>query len=114
MSKTSTQKKPVPEDWHPADIVAALHKTGQSLRQLALEHGYKSGGTLSAAMIKPYPKAEAIIAKAIGVKPEQIWPSRYGDGGKRPYRGWAARCMHRARQHSESEPARNAEVSEEV
>lgn len=114
MTKNGSVKKPARDDWHPADIVAALHKKGVSLRQLALDHGYVSGSTLSGAMVRPYPKAEAIIAKAIGVKPEDIWPSRYGEGGRRPYRGWAARCMYRARQHSTPPDDGNAEAGEAV
>ena len=63
-------------DWHRADIVAALHKAGWSLRKLSEEVGL-SAGTLKSALDRPYPKAEAIIATAIGVDPKSIWPSRY-------------------------------------
>lgn len=114
MNKVTARKKPVIEDWHPADIVAELHKRGMSLRQLSLDAGYKSGTALSHALVKPYPKAEAIIAAALDMKPETLWPSRYGEAGRRPYRGWSARCMFMARQHNKPAPAGNAEVSDEV
>ncbi len=64
------------EDWHPADIVAALRKCGWSLRALSLHHNL-GAGTLKNAMHKPYPKAEKQIANAIGVSAWEIWPSRY-------------------------------------
>jgi Ner family transcriptional regulator len=64
-------------DWHRADIIAALHKKGWSLRQLAIRHGYKTPSALGNALECSYPKAEKIIAAAIGVPPEIIWPSRF-------------------------------------
>lgn len=75
---TSTGKKNAaqPEDWHRADIVAALHKRGWSLRRLSQEAGL-SAGALNNALDRPWPKAERIIAAAIGVTPETIWPERY-------------------------------------
>lgn len=69
--------KKTAKDWHRADIVAALHKAGYSLRRLSLENGYSSATTLSNALDKPYLKAERIIADAIGVSPKVIWPQRY-------------------------------------
>lgn len=75
MSALNAQKKPA-EDWHRADIVAAVKKQGWSLRRLSKGAGL-SEGTLKSALDRPYPKAERIIAAAIGVQPEAIWPSRY-------------------------------------
>lgn len=71
-AKKSTQ----PTDWHRADIVAALHKKGWSLRALSL-HNNLAPSTVKEALNRPYPKAERIIAAAIGVAPEVIWPERY-------------------------------------
>lgn len=65
------------QDWHRADIVAELRKAGWSLRRLALHHGYSSANTLTVAMARPWPKGQRLIAEAIGVPPETIWPSRY-------------------------------------
>lgn len=68
-------------DWHPADIVAALSKRGTSLRKLSSDRGY-AAGSLRKALRHPWPKAEAMIAEALGVHPAVLWPSRYGtDGG---------------------------------
>lgn len=79
MSLIIDQKKYQPDenqDWHAADIIAALKKTGWSLRGLSIHHGY-SGWTLKNAIGRPYPKAEKFIGQAIGIDPWEIWPSRY-------------------------------------
>ncbi len=75
MSVDKSQKKAA-QDWHRADVVAALHKKGWSLRELSRQSGL-SAGTLKSALDKPYPKAEGIIAKALGIDPRVIWPNRY-------------------------------------
>lgn len=70
-------KKPDPQDWHKEDIKAAVRKLGTSFKGLAIANGYRSVDAVNQALFRPYPKAERIIAKAIGIKPEIIWPSRY-------------------------------------
>jgi len=65
------------QDWHRADIVAALRKSGWSLRQLARHHGYASPTTLTHALDRPWPKGERLIAEALDRDPAEIWPSRY-------------------------------------
>lgn len=81
MTNNKAPKKPIGKDWHPADLVAALHKRGVSFAQLAFANGYKSRACLTHALRKPYPTAEAIIARELGLRPEQIWPSRYNTDG---------------------------------
>ena len=76
MSVVAQQKNSAHADWHRADVVAALHKAGWSLRELSRQSGL-SAGTLKSALDRPYRKAEGIIAHAIGMKPEAIWPQRY-------------------------------------
>lgn len=76
MSVSTAQKKPAVADWHRADVVAALHKAGWSLRNLSRQSGL-SDGTLKSALDRPYPKAERIIAAALGIAPQTIWPERY-------------------------------------
>ena len=83
-------------DWDPADIVAALRKAGWSLRRLSFAHGYRSNA-LKHALRRPYPRAEAIIAEALGLTPWAIWPSRYAgrDGAAaEPSQGSASACTH--------------------
>ncbi len=75
-------KKPATKnkDWHRADIIAALHKTGMSLQKLSREHGYYRT-TLHIALQRPYPKCERIIAAHLSILPQVIWPSRYNENG---------------------------------
>lgn len=83
MPNASSPKKPAPQDWHRADVKAALDKAGWSLRQLGIHYGYsQKSSPLGEVFRKPWPKVERIIAAAIGVKPHEIWPSRYDSTGK--------------------------------
>ena len=77
------QKNAAPKNWHRADIVAALKKKGWSRRALSMEAGL-SPNTLRSALAAPYLKGERIIAAAIGVKPEEIWPERYAARNLKP------------------------------
>jgi Ner family transcriptional regulator len=63
-------------DMHRIDIVAALHKKGMTVKELSIKAGL-APTTLSNALNRPWPKGEGIIADALGVKPSDIWPSRY-------------------------------------
>ena len=63
-------------DWHSADIIAALKKHGTSLSAVSRKSELASS-TLANALIRHWPKGERLIAEALGVAPEQIWPSRY-------------------------------------
>lgn len=67
-------------DWHPAYVVAALRERGLTLRRLSLDSGY-AAQTLQQVLRRPWPKAERIVAAAIGVSPYVIWPSRYNPDG---------------------------------
>lgn len=62
-----TAKKASREDWHPADIKAALEKKGWTLRALAQRHGLSSSSPLSHTFLRSYPLNEKRIADAIGV-----------------------------------------------
>ncbi|EAA9357481.1 helix-turn-helix domain-containing protein [Salmonella enterica subsp. enterica serovar Enteritidis] len=64
------------QDWHSADIIAGLRKRGTSLAALSRKSGLASS-TLANALIRHWPKGERLIAEALGIAPEQIWPSRY-------------------------------------
>ncbi|EAA9217852.1 transcriptional regulator [Salmonella enterica] len=63
-------------DWHSADIIAALKKQGTSLSAVSRQAGL-AFSTLANALTRRWPKGERLIADALGVSPEQIWPSRY-------------------------------------
>ncbi|HBX7667520.1 TPA: transcriptional regulator [Klebsiella pneumoniae] len=64
------------QDWQPADIIAALKKRGTSLTAVSRNAGLASS-TLNNALNRRWPKGERLIAEALGIAPEQIWPSRY-------------------------------------
>jgi Ner family transcriptional regulator len=66
------------QDWHPADVLAALKKRGKTLAGISIAHGYHATAA-GKALKHRWPAMEAVIAAAIGVKPEEIWPSRYVD-----------------------------------
>ena len=63
-------------DWHSADIIAALRKKGTTLAAVSRQAGLSSS-TLANTLIRPWPKGERLIAEALGVDPAEIWPSRY-------------------------------------
>lgn len=79
-------KKTSHEDWHPADILAAVRKAGWTFAALAEHHGLERS-TLTHALARSYPKAEKRIAEAIGVAPQDIWPSRWNRDGTQKPRG---------------------------
>ncbi len=64
------------DGWQNANIVAALKLKGFTQRSLSIRHKL-SPSAVSVALQKPWPKVEAIIAKAIEVPAHHIWPSRY-------------------------------------
>ncbi|WP_170870470.1 helix-turn-helix transcriptional regulator [Pantoea sp. 1.19] len=68
--------KAIRADWHRADIIAALRKQGTTMAELSRRSGLASS-TLSNTLSRPWPKGERIIALALHVSPEEIWPSRY-------------------------------------
>lgn len=81
MPTAESPKKPAVKDWHPRDIKSELDKANWSLRQLGFHHGYTGDSSLSEVFRRPWPRAEEIIAAAIGRKPEELWPSRYDTEG---------------------------------
>jgi Ner family transcriptional regulator len=63
-------------DWHPADVQAALKKRGFSLAGLSAANGYHATAA-GKALKRSWPALEVLIAAAIGIPPQEIWPSRY-------------------------------------
>jgi len=68
-------------DWHPADVLAALKKRGNSLAGISVANGYHPTAA-GKALKRRWPALEALIAEAIGVPAQEIWPSRYGADGQ--------------------------------
>lgn len=71
---------PIKHGWHRADIVAAIHKKGTSLRRLALERGLAES-TLRAALQKPRRPSNRIIAAVIGKPIHELWPQWFDASG---------------------------------
>jgi Ner family transcriptional regulator len=85
MTSLNTSKKPARKDWHKAKVKAALEEAGWTCRALAKAHD-KCHSYFSETLQRPNPRAQAIMAKVIGEKPQAIWPSRYDTDGQ-PKRG---------------------------
>ncbi len=83
------------EDWHPADIKAALAKKGFSLSRLARENDYAETSP-SNVFRQPWAAMEKIMANIIGLPPQEIWPSRYTKNGS-PYRTVRVSRVNRGR-----------------
>lgn len=99
MKVTPNLEKTSPGDWHPAEVVAALRMKGWSFRQLSIINGYHTN-SLTGVLRRTWPKGEAIVAEAIGVEPQRIWPSRYGPDGK------PNRCGNRVLRPANAKPSR--------
>ncbi|HDS2775050.1 helix-turn-helix domain-containing protein [Enterobacter sp. SECR18-0236] len=64
------------ENWHRADILAAIKKRGGTLAQLSRDSGLHER-TLYNVLERHWPKGEKIISDFIGVPVSTIWPERY-------------------------------------
>ncbi|HYW03286.1 MAG TPA: helix-turn-helix domain-containing protein [Gammaproteobacteria bacterium] len=84
MDDTQYPAREIPRDItvRRAWIKFQLEIRGYSLAMLAREHGV-SRQQPQAALYKPYPKWERIIAETLGLKPADLWPERYAPGARR-------------------------------
>lgn len=81
-------KKPrTGQGWHREDIKAELRKRYGTLKAFAEGYGLDESNT-RAALNRPYPKFEALIARALGTTPQAIWPERYTDEVMNNHRHW--------------------------
>ncbi|WP_338412498.1 helix-turn-helix domain-containing protein [Psychrobacter raelei] len=64
------------KDWDRNDVVYALRKAGTNMAALSKKH-YDNRSTLNNVFRGHYPRGEQIVAKALGLEPKDIWPSRY-------------------------------------
>lgn len=64
------------ENWHRADILAAIKKRGGTLAQLSRDNGLHER-TLYNVLERHWPKGEKIVSDFIGVPVSAIWPERY-------------------------------------
>jgi Ner family transcriptional regulator len=68
-------------DWHRADIKAALEKKGYTFARIAREYGYVDNSP-NAVLWRSWSHIERIVGTILGVRPADIWPSRYDRRGK--------------------------------
>ena len=85
----STHKNQPRSDWHPADIKAALAKKKYTFARIAREYGYVDNSP-NMVLHKAWSQIEEIVARIIGCKAADIWPSRYDRRG-RPLKSRTAR-----------------------
>jgi Ner family transcriptional regulator len=65
------------------DIMAIIKRRFGTLKAFAEQKTTLSASEVSAALAAPYPKAETIIAKALGMPVQTLWPDRYWPNGRR-------------------------------
>ncbi len=94
-------------DWHPEDIKAAIRKSGTTVTALSVAAGF-SRAAVGVALRYPIPTVQAVIAQHLGLKPQQIWPSRYDARGL-PKKGLVALVR---RERSASAPSPHRQKSE--
>lgn len=76
------------DDWHKEDIKAAVRKTGATLQSLSIAAGYHpSAGNQT--LIRQWPNMQAVIARHLGLRPQDIWPSRYLPSGAPKPGAWS-------------------------
>ncbi len=68
-------------DWHREQVKAAIRMKGITLTELATNHGYEASAVRK-TLSRPWPVVEKIIADLLGMRPQDIWPSRYHADGK--------------------------------
>ena len=88
--------KNTPADWLWDEVLAALHSEGLTLRRLAALHQVDVQA-ISCVQFRPSPLSQTRIAEALGVAPQQIWPTRYeADGTPRSRKEGHGRWMGKA------------------
>ncbi|WP_417783338.1 helix-turn-helix domain-containing protein [Terasakiella pusilla] len=73
---------PPVQNMHPEDVKAAVRKKFGSLAALARQNGV-SDSVVRAALIRPQPTGNRIIAKCLELSVHQLWPEWYGSDGQR-------------------------------
>jgi len=70
------------QDWHPADIHAALKKRGVHLDKVGPSIGLHRSAGHKALHYRRWPKVKAKIAELLGHAPQEIWPSLFDANGE--------------------------------
>ena len=72
------------KNMHPEDIKAAVRKTGVTLSSLGSRSDVSSSG-IRAAVWRPVPSANRVIAAYLGKSLNDIWPEWFAPDGTRLY-----------------------------
>lgn len=71
-------------NWHPADVIATVRKTGSTMQEIAFAAGFARSAT-SHCLRWPVPHANHAIAKHLGLSVHDIWPEWFdADGELKP------------------------------
>jgi Ner family transcriptional regulator len=70
-------------DWHPEDIKAEIRKRGATVAKLARDNDLSKQALGQCLERRASEHGDKIIAEFLGLKPHQIWPSRYTAKGQR-------------------------------
>lgn len=62
-------------------VLYQVHQQGRSLAQIGRENGVATRANLYETFRKPYPKVEKVLADAVGLTPQQLFPERYDADG---------------------------------
>jgi Ner family transcriptional regulator len=62
-------------DWDAIDVIAAVHRVGTSIRQIAFAHGL-SESAVRVALRRSAPRSEKLIAEVLNLPVSAIWPER--------------------------------------
>ena len=66
--------------WHPADIVAAVRKSGSTMMEIAIAAGFHPSA-LSHCMRFPVPEANRAIADHLDKSLHDLWPDWFDQDG---------------------------------
>jgi Ner family transcriptional regulator len=87
------------KNWHRADIVAAVHRRGTNLTQLARANN-RADSTLRAALSDPRLPSNKIIAAFLGKQLHEIWPAWFDSQGRQIARKSSSSLNRRSSQKS--------------
>lgn len=72
----------MPRKWDRFAIKAEIQRRGSNLTELAVKNDLGSS-TARAALLKPSPAANSVIAQFLGVSLHELWPHWYDKDGNR-------------------------------
>jgi Ner family transcriptional regulator len=67
-------------DATPERVKEMILATGITLTALSVKHGF-CDAAVSIALRKRSPYVQKVIAEHLGVRPQELWPSRYDENG---------------------------------